>query len=153
MTDTQSRRNIAADDRLLRAVERGDLVQCRAALAEGASPNAIAAAQDERTWAKAPALYVACKQGHAAIVELLLAEGADPDARFTRQGPLDLEGIPCLIAALPDVAIVAMLLNAGADPNLPSYWGEDCTTERSPLAHAAGNSQATALLSSYGARS
>jgi hypothetical protein len=85
------------------------------------------------------------------MVKLLLDNGADPNGVFRRRGIIDFETRTCLIAAIPHFDIVSMLLVAGADPNLPSTWGEDRTTETSPLAHAQGNPALEQLLRSYGA--
>jgi hypothetical protein len=141
------------DGRLLAAVEAGDLEAARSALAAGAFPGAMADVQDESAcWSSTPALYTACSRGDAAIVELLLISGADPNAVFRRRGILDFETETCLMAAMPRFDIVSMLLQAGADPNMPSTWGEDRTTKTLPLAHAQGNPSLMHLLRSYGAR-
>ena len=141
------------DGLLLAAVEAGDLEAARAALLAGASPNATAVVRDESACSSStPALYVACSRGEAAMAELLLNNGADPNGVFRRRGIIDFETRTCLIAAMPRFDIVSMLLVAGAAPNLPSTWGEDRTTETSPLAHAQGNPTLERLLQSYGAR-
>jgi hypothetical protein len=141
------------DDLLLAAVKAGDLEAARAALAAGASPDATAIARDEDACSSGtPALYAAVNHGNTAMVELLLSNGANPNAVFTRRGIIDFETRTCLIAALPHADIASMLLQAGADPNLPGSWGEDRTTETSPLAHAQGNPAVEGLLRSYGAR-
>ena len=140
------------DDRLLAAAEVGDLALARAALADGASPNAIAIVRDEQSCSSStPALYTACTRGDIAVVELLLSKGADPDGVFSRRGIVDFETRTCLIASLPHFDIASMLLKAGANPNLPSTWGEDRTTETSPLAHATGYPHLQELLRSHGA--
>jgi ankyrin repeat protein len=141
------------DALLLAAVAAGDLEAARAALAAGASPNAIAKKQNDGRgpWSSTPALYAAVTAGDAPMVGLLLNHGADPDGEFERQST-DFETIPSLVAALPRADIAAMLLQAGADPNLPSAWGEDRTTYTFPLAHAQGNVELEKLLKSYGAR-
>jgi hypothetical protein len=141
------------DEPLLSAVEAGDLEAARAALAAGASANARVDVRDE--WAcssSTPALYTACYRGDTAMVELLLSHGADPNGVFKRRGIVDFETQPCLMAAMPRLDIVSMLLRAGADPNLPGTWGEDRTTETSPLRRADGNPMLTDLLWSFGAR-
>ena len=86
------------------------------------------------------------------MVQLLLSNGADPNGVFRRRGIVDFETRTCLIAALPHFDIASNLLQAGADPNLPSTWGEDRTTETSPLAQAQANPTVAQLLRSYGAR-
>gem|GEM_PF-6148260 len=142
-----------SDERLLAAVAAGDLELARAALAAGASPNAIADERDEpdRMWSHTPALHAAVTRGNAAMVELLLNNGADPNGVFERRGIVDFEKRPCLVDALKHPHIAAMLLRAGADPNLPSIWGEDSSNETSPLAHGKGNLELERLLKSYGA--
>ena len=141
------------DGLLLAAVEAGDLEAARTALATGASSNATAVVRDESACSSStPVLYVACSRGEAAMVELLLNNGADPNGVFRRRGIIDFESRTCLIAAIPHFGIVSVLLQAGADPNLPGTWGEDRTTETSPLAHAQGNPALAQLLRSYGAR-
>lgn len=141
------------DELLLAAVQSGDLEAARAALATGASPNATAIERDEyASSSTTPALYAAVTRGDTAMVELLLSNGADPNATFERRGIIDFETRTCLIAALPHAGIASMLLRAEADPNLPGRWGEDRTTETSPLAHAHGNPALEGLLRSYGAR-
>jgi ankyrin repeat protein len=149
----QSARPSEGDAPLLAAVRAGDLEAARTALGTGASPNAIAIADETEKHgprSRTPALYSAVRRGDAPMVELLLKSGADPDAAFERQS-IDHETIPCLVAALPHHGIAAMLLQAGADPNLPSTWGEDRTTYTFPLAHAQGNVELEKLLKSYGA--
>jgi len=145
----------ARDELLLAAIGTGDLEQARACLEIGASPNAIANKRDEtyHTWSDTPALYAAVARGDAAMVELLLSKGADPNGTFERRDIIDFEKIPSLVEALKHPGIATMLLKAGADPNLPSVWGEDCTNETFPLRHARGNPELEDLLKSYGAKS
>jgi hypothetical protein len=135
-------------------VAAGDLELARLALAGGASPNAMAEEHDEtyHTWSHTPALHAAVTRGDAAMVELLLSNGADPDGTFERRGIIDFEKRPALVDALKHRSIAAMLLQAGADPNLPSIWGEDCSNETSPLRHAQGNLELEGLLIKHGAR-
>ena len=141
------------DEALLSAVEAGDLEAARAAFAAGASANARVDVRDEWSCSSSsPALYTACSRGSTAMVELLLSHGADPNGVFKRRGIVDFETQPCLMAAMPRLDIVSILLRAGADPNLPSTWGEDRTTETSPLRRAHGNPTLTDLLRSFGAR-
>jgi hypothetical protein len=151
--DKKSERSSGTDEPLLAAVDAGDVEAARVALAAGASANATAVAQDPSAcFSSRPALYVACTRGDPAMVKLLLTHGADPNGVFRRRGIVDFETRTCLIAALPHFDIVWRLLQAGADPNMPSTWGEDRTTETSPLAHAQGNPTVAHLLRSHGAR-
>jgi ankyrin repeat protein len=66
------------------------------------------------------ALALACYFGYPDIVEYLLDEGADPDIRAT-----DKSRVAPLNAAVASdrTEIVAMLLNAGADPNIQQKSG------------------------------
>lgn len=139
--------------RLISAVEVGDLKVARDALEAGASANATRDLKDEFSCTSStPALYTACARADAPMVQLLLGKGADPNMLFRRRGMVDFETRSCLIAAMPHVDIVRMLLNAGADPDLGSSWGEDRTTETSPLSHAHGNPVVVSLLRARGAR-
>jgi hypothetical protein len=143
----------AQDEALLAAVEAGDQQAARDALTRGASANATVVDEDDNACSsRAPALYMACTRGDAAMVELLLSNGADPDGAFRRRGIIDFETRTCLIAAFSHLDIVSMLLRAGADPNLASTWGEDRTTETSPLAQAKDNPKLEELLRGYGAK-
>ena len=138
--------------RLISAVEIGDLRVARDALEAGASANATRDLKDEFSCTSStPALYTACTRADATMVQLLLGKGADPNVLFRRRGMVDFETRSCLIAAMPHVDIVRMLLNAGADPNLGSSWGEDRTTETSPLSHAHGSPDVEGLLRAHGA--
>jgi hypothetical protein len=149
----ESERLSEGDQLLLAAVRTGNLEAARTALVNGASPNAIANVNETPEggpWSRTPALYSAVTRGDAPMVELLLKNGADPNGAFERQS-IDFETIPSLVAALRHHDIAAMLLQAGADPTLPSTWGEDRTTYTFPLAHAKGNVELQKLLKSYGA--
>lgn len=147
-----------ADLPLVLAVTARDHERARALLAAGASPNAIKMEEDEHwhVYSETPVLYLACTQGDRAMVELLLDNGADPNLMLRRQGIVDREAIPCLIAALAHLDIVALLLARGADANLSRSWGEDCTTYYSPLWHAfsdhEGNKELADLLRRHGAQ-
>jgi hypothetical protein len=151
--EKQSEQLGGANQQLLAAVEAGDVEAARTALAAGASSNAKAILRDQSAcFSSTPALYMACTRGDAAMVQLLLNDGADPNGVLRRRGIVDFETQTCLIAALPHFDIASKLLQAGADPNMPSTWGEDRTTETSPLAHAQGIPTVARLLQSYGAR-
>lgn len=91
----------------------GKLVEC---LANGVSPNL----ED--------ILFYPAKRGHAEVVELLLARGADPNAKNQRDtsgcGPLHHA------ASAGHLRIVEMLLAHGADPNAKD------NEQGTPLAYA-----------------
>ena len=61
------------------------------------------------------------------------------------------EEIPSLFMAFSSVAIVELLLKAGADPNKPRWQREDAGWERFPLGEAPSE-EIKALLRRYGAR-
>ncbi len=147
--DAASSQNV----RLLKAVEDSDLTGAQEALAEGASANASHDLKDESSCSTStPVLYIACTRRNEAMVRLLLKNGANPNMLFRRRGIVDFETLSCLVAAIPDLNIARALLDAGADPNLGSTWGEDRTTETSPLSHARGHSDLETLLQARGAR-
>ena len=138
---------------LLTAVEAGKLAAARAALGDGASPDALrVVSEDHGCQSSTPALYTACQSGNEPMTRLLLSAGANPNAIWKRRGMLDFEERPCLIAAFEHPEIVRLLLESGADPNQPSLWGEDCSNYTSPLSHARGKPELECLLKRYGAR-
>jgi ankyrin repeat protein len=108
---------VAANARLIAAVRQGDLANMRAALDNGASPNAKDA---EAT----PAVMLATLYASAPAVELLLDKDADPNATNPAQAT-------ALIWAAGDGAKVRALLAKGANPNARSLPG------RTPLLAAA----------------
>lgn len=89
-----------------KAVSSGDLSRLRRLLATGeANPNAL----DRHGWMP---IHRAVDQGHAAMVEVLLKHGADPDA----DGP---EGPPLHMAITEGHgAVVRKLIDGGVDVNL-----------------------------------
>jgi hypothetical protein len=94
-------------ERLIRAVWAGDAAATRRALARGT--GADCRLRDGTT-----PLYVAAVQGHAEIVRVLLAAGADPD----RESLADTQGLPlCAAAAHDHVSCIDALLAGGADAN------------------------------------
>ncbi|HEX8696701.1 MAG TPA: hypothetical protein VF746_30060 [Longimicrobium sp.] len=113
-----------------------------------------------------PALYVACKRHDVAMVELLLAHGASPDAEYEKRASGYFESEPCLHAAVASadyvgqwvrpttepVEIARMLLEKGANLNVPYRDRDDCYREMSVLGSARGNPDLVALLERYGAR-
>ena len=105
---------------LLKAAELGDIVGVRRSLEAGADFRA-------RDQHGRDALYHAADRGHAAIVTLLLVEGANPDTSEKKIGNVCrdddctvgrlLTGRTALIAAVANghTEVVVLLLEAGAD--------------------------------------
>ncbi|MFC3982364.1 ankyrin repeat domain-containing protein [Streptosporangium jomthongense] len=92
---------------LLEAVARGDVERVERLLRDGLGADPEAAGHST-------ALYAAAAGGRTAIVEALLAHGADPG----RISGGEEEGLPlCAAAALGRVETVETLLRAGADPS------------------------------------
>jgi ankyrin repeat protein len=98
------RRNATTAQQMLEQVRRNDVTAVRALIE--ASPAASRAEQDQWT-----ALHEAAKRGHAEIVELLVAHGADVHAREPGDNTTPLHWA----AAGGHVEIVRRLLDAGAD--------------------------------------
>ncbi|WP_283136940.1 ankyrin repeat domain-containing protein [Rhizohabitans arisaemae] len=95
------------ENELVSAAALGENAEAERLLAGGASP-------DEPDEDGDTALYRAAVQGHADIVRMLLAAGADPD----REGTGDGGGLPlCAAACWGHLDAVVALLDAGADPN------------------------------------
>jgi hypothetical protein len=65
------------------------------------------------------------RAARAETVKLLLDNGADPNGVFRRRGIIDFESRTGLIAAMPLFGVMSILLQAGANPNLPSTWDEE----------------------------
>ncbi len=138
------------DEQLFQAVERGDVEAARGALEGGADARYVRVERGDCFRTETPVLYLACKRHDRALVELLLAHGADPDASWTDRDSW-FERHTCLRAAMPSIELVTLLLDKGADPNLPSESGESCPSPTHALDDAKGNEELTALLRSRGA--
>jgi len=138
------------NERLFVAVESGDLESARAALAGGADARYAREESGDSFRVETPVLFIACTKKHPALVELLLAHGADPDACFKDDDSWHQKDT-CLRAAMPSLEIVTLLLERGADPNQPSEAGESCRSPTHCLKDAAENAELTALLKRYGA--
>mgnify|MGYP001337490785 CR=1 FL=1 len=112
-----------ADESLYQAVRRKDVDYALKALKSGASANYVYIDKTPTYTDCFPVLYTACKEKKKELVELLLAHGADPNAEFDQRAVWGSEHEPCLFAALdphrPSVDIVRVLLEGGADPNVP----------------------------------
>jgi uncharacterized protein len=120
------------------AAERGDRVMVERALDRGRDVNAIHSYLDglmkgEPLRVTETALYLAAREGHAEVVQLLLARGADPNIRCT------LGKTPLISVAMVggNEAIVRHLLDAGADV---SFVGGNLAFPRPALGWAVGRS-------------
>lgn len=146
------------NERVLAAAKDNDVFAARAALAAGGSANAVLRV-DAKEWtderSATPVLYIACKAGNEEMVELLLENGADPNSEMFRQGIVDRETTTCLNASLSKSKIADLLLRAGANPDNPNSWGEDCTTYSYPLDiawHMTDGQNLQELLRAFGAK-
>jgi uncharacterized protein len=117
---------LAPGAELFDAVERNDLAAVEELLSRDADVNSL----DPRypSWYAAPPLIRAAQAGHREMVRLLLANGADVNAR-------DAGGGTALIWACNDdhIDCARWLLAAGADPNLRNnggYTARDRTMRR-----------------------
>nr|MBK7069264.1 ankyrin repeat domain-containing protein [Deltaproteobacteria bacterium] len=131
--------------------ERRSASRARAALAGGADARYAREESGDSFRVETPVLFIACTKKHPALVELLLAHGADPDACFKDDDSWHQKDT-CLRGAMPSLEIVTLLLERGADPNQPSEAGESCRSPTHALEDAAENAELTALLlKRYGA--
>jgi len=123
------------DDKLMQALRVGDITKAGLALDAGAKPNQL------RADGSLPLAWAAEAQ-NLALVKLLLAKGAKPDADALQNKSQNLsQSFSPLVVACQrgDPAIVAALLDAGAEVNRPTATGI------SPLALCAGHSTAAAV--------
>ncbi len=137
-------------ERLFDAVEAGDVEAARSALSSGADARYVRVESGDSFRDETPVLFVACAKKSRALVELLLAHGADPNACRTKDDSWH-ERDTCLRAAMPSVEVVTLLLEKGADPNRPSESGESARTSTHALQDAAGDAELTSLLKRHGA--
>jgi hypothetical protein len=132
--DLQEKLNIATGD--------GDYSAVRDAIRQGANVNG------RYSHSFAP-LFVAVKMGQGKIVELLLENGADPNAKEVwNQTPLHQIGIPKGKSPEEVREIVGMLVGNGAD--ICSLTSENTTALDG--AKMMGNGVAAQALNDYGAR-
>lgn len=150
-----ARESVDEGSGIFRAARLGDLESVRAALAQGAVPDALdaegetalvrAAAFGQRPVLEAliaagasldfmvdegrAALHVAVSEGQGEIARMLLRAGAKADARYDEHSPTPL----MLALQRRDEALVAILVEAGADATLLSGAGD------SPLRAAVQN--------------
>jgi len=144
---------------LMIAAGRGDLEMVKVLLAAGANPNAAGGVAHGGFWTVLSFAMSAKNKNRLELVDTLIAAGAklNPEPWFP-ESPLqaavkgnDIEmlkallkrgsdvnwaneiGTTALVTAItmgePNVEIVRLLLDAGADPNKPRLWvGEDCVS-------------------------
>ena len=154
---------------LMIAAGRGDLEMVKVLLAAGANPNAAGGVAHGGFWTILTSAMNPKNTNRLEVVDTLLAAGAklNPQPGFP-ESPLqaavkrnDIEmlkallqrgsdvnweneiGTTALVSAItmaePNLEVVRLLLNAGADPNKPRLWtGEDCVSLLTFLDEAEG---------------
>jgi uncharacterized protein len=131
---------------LLVATVRAQVPMALFLLAQGANPNADAAGFTALHWAAGtwesgeanpvfgfsdPMSGIPDRQAKLQLIKALLARGANPNARATRKPPAFAGGYNDSVGATPfllasataDLEIMRLLLDAGADPKLPTRRG------------------------------
>jgi ankyrin repeat protein len=104
--------NPEADENLMNAANKGDVEAAKMALDEGADVNVNA-----RSGRSTP-LSMAAWNGHSKIAELLIAKGADVNAKRLRHGPPIWNAIMgTRKKGKQGIKIMRMLIDAGADVN------------------------------------
>ena len=100
----------SVDERLMSAIERGDIVACRKWIGAGAKPDAVV---DHRS-----ALEVATYEGYPEMVNVLLNAGARPDGR------IESSVTPLYQAACQgNIEVARLLVAAGADIHREALGG------------------------------
>ena len=122
------------DKQAFAAVLKRDAAKLMARLDKGISVNTCG--EIPPYYSRVPLLVAAAMEGSPECVQLLLARGANPNARAISNQMPDLPGITALVGVLrensdPDVMekahrreIIHMLLKAGADPDAVHVDGE-----------------------------
>ena len=147
------------DEQLYQAIRRNDVNSALEAIKSGGSANYVHIDKDPKFTDCFPVLYAACEEKNKELVELLIAHGAEPNAEFDQRAVWGSEHEPCLFAALksdrPSADIERLLLEGGADPNVPRVWREEWNHEVTALdiaGNRANQEELVALLREYGAR-
>ena len=123
------------------AVENGDLAGVQAELDKGVDVNVV----DLGFFNLAP-LHYAAGYGYKEIVELLIAEGADVDAKTTTGGT------PLFNAAGSHKEIVELLIAAGADVNAQVVPGDHVFTVGDTALDFTGSSEIIDILRKHGGK-
>lgn len=106
---------------IVRATERGDVPRVAELLKEGVSANSVrvvyhypeGTGNERNRYAPTPLLQIAVRNKNHALAELLLRQGADPNAR----GPYDYTALH-VAAGGGNPQLVALLLARNADPSV-----------------------------------
>jgi ankyrin repeat protein len=131
------------------AVKQNNIGAAEEALEKGASANYVYSMEEPPEKTRIPVLYLAVKNKNKELVDLLLARGADPNARFYESVMGEMEDIPCLIEAFSSIEILKTLLENGADPNVKYERKWDYFSEKTAFELAEGNDEAIDLLRQY----